>query len=97
MILGNHYSYLFCAVFPIFVLMKLFVIIFLIFIISFSACKHKVHILPNDEIYTCKEHVHVIDDHPAKCPIDGSELIKAKITEEQRHLLGNRDYERVKE
>lgn len=73
------------------------IIIFLLIALLFVGCKHKVHILPNDEIYTCKNHVHVLDDHPAKCPFDGSELIKAKITEEQRQMLTDRDYERVKE
>ena len=68
----------------------------LAFTVLFS-CKHKVEILPNDEIYTCLNHVHVIDDHPAKCPFDKTELIKTKITDEQRKMLKDRDYERVKE
>ena len=73
------------------------VIIILFLSIMFIACKHKVHILPDDEIYTCKEHVHVLDDHPAKCPLDGSDMIKTKITEEQRQMLKDGTYERAKE
>ena len=76
-------------------------LLFILFslLLSFFACtqKHKVHILPNDEIYTCKEHIHVIDDHPAKCPFDGSDLIKKKIIEEQRKMLENGDFDRAKE
>ena len=58
----------------------------------FNSCTSKVHILPNNEIYTCKFRVHVLDDHPAKCPIDTSVLIKLKITEEQRQMLENGGY-----
>ena len=77
--------------------------IFLIFILSillFTSCnrKHKVEILPNDEIYTCPTHVHVIDDHPAKCPEDDTtHLVRMKITEEQREMLKNGSFERAKE
>lgn len=73
------------------------IMILLIVIVLFIGCKHKVHILPNDEIYMCKEHVHVIDDHPAKCPLDGSELIKKKITEKQRRMIEDNNFERAKE
>jgi hypothetical protein len=60
---------------------SIIIVLFLVFL-SFSACKHKVKILPNNEIYTCKVHVHVSDDHPAKCPLDDSDITKTKITEE---------------
>lgn len=53
--------------------------------------------ITNNEIYTCTEHVHLLDDHPAECAIEGSELIKKSITEEQRRMIENRDYERAKE
>lgn len=66
-------------------------------LIVFIGCKHKVEILPNDEIYTCPNHVHTLDDHPAKCPKDGIELIKMKITEEQRQMLKDGDYDKAKE
>lgn len=69
------------------------------FILLLSACKpkHPIHLLPNDEIYTCPNDVHVIDDHPAKCPDDGAQLVRKRITEEQRELLITGKYERAKE
>ena len=75
------------------------IIAIFIFSFTFISCreKHKVELLPNDEIYTCPSHVHVIDNHPAKCPNDGQELLKRRITEEQRKRLKDGDYERAKE
>lgn len=75
---------------------SIIIVLFLVFL-SFSACKHKVKILPNNEIYTCKVHVHVSDDHPAKCPLDGSDIIKTKITEEQLQMLKRCTYQKAKE
>ena len=82
--------------------MKAIISFAIIFILSFAlaACKqkHKVSLLPNDEIYTCPTHVHVIDDHPAKCPEDDTtDLVKRKITEEQREMLKNGNFDRAKE
>ena len=75
------------------------IIALLLVIVLFTRCNrsHKVHILPYDEIFTCKNHVHVIDDHPAKCPLDGTDLIKKKITEEQRKMIEDNNFERAKE
>ena len=74
---------------------KLILILFLSVI--FFACKHKVEVLPGDEIYTCPNHVHTLDDHPAKCPKDNVDLIKMKITEEQKQMLKDGDYDKAKE
>ncbi len=63
---------------------------FILSLLLFTSCnwKHKIEILPNDEIYTCPSHVHVIDDHLAKCHEDDTtHLVKMKITEEQRQML----------
>lgn len=79
---------------------KIFFLFLFTVIFLFAACKqkHKVEILPNDEIYTCPTHVHVIHDHPAKYPEgDATHLVRRKITEEQREMLKNGNFDGAKE
>ena len=76
--------------------MKYFIIIFLIFSVSFTGCKPKLHILPNDEIYSCPNDLHVLSDKPGKCPNDNKDLVKKHITEEQRQMIINGSYTKAK-
>ena len=57
---------------------------------QFAACNNsnnaKTEKLAAEETYTCTMHKEVMSDHPGKCPICGMELIKQKMTDEQKRL-----------
>ncbi len=48
-------------------------------------------------IYSCTMHQDVISDHPGECPKCGMTLVKQKITAEQRKLLKDGNYIKLKD
>lgn len=49
------------------------------------------------EVYTCEMHNEVLSDHPGKCPKCGMDLVKQKMTEEQKKMKASGDYVKPKE
>ena len=58
--------------------------------LAFTACSNnkqqKTEQLASDETYTCTMHNEVMSDHPGKCPKCGMNLVKQKMTAEQKKL-----------
>jgi hypothetical protein len=48
-------------------------------------------------IYTCSMHQEVITDHPGECPKCGMTLVKQKITPQQKKLVEQGKYVKVKD
>jgi hypothetical protein len=53
--------------------------------------------LAADETYTCTMHNEVMSDHAGKCPKCGMDLVKQKMTDEQKKLKENGNYVKPKE
>ena len=53
--------------------------------------------LAANETYTCTMHNEVMGDHPGKCPKCGMDLVKQKMTDEQKKLKENGKYVKPKE
>lgn len=68
---------------------------------SFSACNNskdtKTEQLAAGETYTCTMHNEVMSDHAGKCPKCGMDLVKQKMTDEQRKMKENGNYVKPKE
>jgi len=50
-----------------------------------------------DEMYTCKMHQDVISDKPGKCPTCEMNLVKQKMTDEQKKMLKEGTYIKPKD
>ena len=72
------------------------VICFFWVVVTAIGCKPKLHPLANDEIYTCPHDVHVLSDKPGKCPNDNMDLVKQRITDEQRQMMRDGTYTKAK-
>lgn len=66
--------------------------------ILFTACGNsKSEKLAADEVYTCVMHPEVMNDHPGKCPKCEMDLVKQKMTDEQKKLKESDNYVKPKE
>ena len=68
-------------------------------ITSFTGCdsKAKIEQLAKDEMYTCTMHNEVMSDKPGECPKCGMDLVKQKMTEEQKKMMKEGTYVKTKE
>ena len=83
---------------------KLFIIaaMLLSFAFVFIACNNgskntKTEQLTADETYTCTMHNEVMSDHPGKCPKCGMDLVKQKMTDQQKKMKESGNYTKPKE
>lgn len=68
--------------------------------IIFSACKNnkaQTDQLSKDEIYTCTMHNEVMSDHLGECPKCGMTLVKQRMTAEQKKMMKEGTYVKLKE
>lgn len=49
------------------------------------------------EVYTCEMHNEVMSEYPGKCPKCGMDLVKQKMTEEQKKMKETGNYVKPKE
>ena len=83
---------------------KLFIIaaMLLSFAFVFIACNTgskntKTEQLAADETYTYTMHNEVMSDHPGKCPKCGMDLVKQKMTDQQKKMKESGNYTKPKE
>ncbi len=85
----------------IYIVMKklLGIAILLVFGVGLAACNNnkKTDQLAKDEIYTCKMHQNVIGTEAGVCPKSGMQLVKQKITADQREMIKAETYIKPKE
>ena len=70
--------------------------------LALTACsgndnKSKAGQLTKDEMYTCTMHNEVMNDKPGKCPKCEMNLVKQKMTEEQKKMMKEGTYIKPKE
>jgi membrane fusion protein, copper/silver efflux system len=69
--------------------------------LTFTACSNnsqqKAEQLASDETYTCTMHNEVMSDHPGKCPKCNMNLVKQKMTEEQKKMKAEGTFVKPKE
>lgn len=64
----------------------------------FASCNNsKTGSLAAGEIYTCEMHNEVMSEHPGKCPKCGMDLVKQKMTEEQKKMKETGNYVKPKD
>ena len=75
-----------------------------LFAAAFTACnndkskdKTQKEMLTKDEMYTCKMHNEVMSDKAGKCPKCGMDLVKQKMTEDQKKMMDEGTYTKPKE
>ena len=78
---------------------KLFFLLVLVLsaVVVLSSCSSKVEKLAPGEIYTCEMHNEVMSERPGSCPKCGMDLVKQKMTEEQKKMKATGNYVKPKE
>jgi transcription initiation factor IIE alpha subunit len=71
---------------------------------AFTACNNdkskdstQKETLTGDEMYTCSMHNEVMSDKPGKCPKCDMDLVKQKMTEEQKKMMKEGTHTKPKE
>ena len=74
---------------------KLFFLLVLVISTAFvlSACSNsKAEKLAPGEVFTCEMHNEVMSDHSGSCPKCGMDLVKQKMTDEQKKMKETGNY-----
>jgi transcription initiation factor IIE alpha subunit len=78
--------------------------VILFFATAFTACNNdksntntQKETLTADEMYTCTMHNEVMGDKPGSCPKCGMNLVKQKMTEEQKKMMEEGTHTKPKE
>ena len=78
-------------------LLFLFAMIISVGFVLASCSNSKSEKLAAGEIYTCEMHNEVMSEHSGTCPKCGMDLVKQKMTEEQKKMKDTGNYVKPKE
>jgi hypothetical protein len=80
-----------------FSLFALFIAVAFVFVSCNDSKNTKTEQLAANEVYTCEMHNEVMSDHAGKCPKCGMNLVKQKMTEEQKKMKAEGTFVKLKE